>query len=163
MTDIAGFDACFAIGAGGLGQALQGQIQPAARNALRGMLLPLTNAPVSTLDVSANVSPSASIDGSAASPTDRRASITLTGSGDLRMGVNGTTLVTLPLGGGTLPGALNNVPISVTIPISATLTMAIGVAGTQVVIGDPVAVTVQTPGFPPANLETTIANSLPPP
>ena len=161
MTDLAGFDACLAIGANGLGQALQGQIQPAARNALRGMLLPLTNAPTSTLDVTANVSPSVSIDGGAASPTDRRVSITLSGSGDLRMGVNGTTLVSLPVGGGTLPGALNNVPISVTVPISATLTMAIGAgAGTQVIIGDPVAVTVQTPGFPPANLETTIANDL---
>src|SRR5207248_1428652 len=63
MTDIAGFDVCMAIGAPGLGQALQSRIQPLARPALLGMLLPLPNAPTSTLDVNIAFPANSSIDG----------------------------------------------------------------------------------------------------
>ena len=154
MTDIAGFDVCMAIGAPGLGQALQSRIQPLARPALLGMLLPLPNAPSSTLDVNIAFPANSSIDG-----VQHRVTITATGSGDLRMGVNGTSLVTLP-GGISVPGALASVPISVSIPtINVPLTLTITRAGTQIVI-DQAQVTVTTPGFPGPTFSSDLQTQL---
>ena len=156
MTDLAGFDVCLAIGRNGLAQALQSRIQPLARDALRGITLPLPNAPSTTLDVNVTVPASASIDGA-----QRRVTLQPTGTGDLRMGVNGQSLVSLPVGA-PIPAGLASVPISVSVPIAATLVLTIVRAGgglTQVVI-DQVQVTTATPGFPPANLATTLATQL---
>ena len=155
MTDLAGFDSCFAIGAGGVGQALQSQVQPIARTALRGIGLALPNSPSATLDVNVDVQPGATIAGG-------QATITATGTGDLRMSVNGQSLVTLPVTGGTLPGALAAVPISVSpIPFSMTfvLTITRPAAIPQVTIGRS-SVQVTTPGFPQATLANELRDQL---
>ena len=153
---LGGFDVCFALGAGTVGQALQSQLQPLARDALRNVNLALPNTPAATLDVSFNVAPGATIDAG-------HVTITGTGSGDLRMGVNGQSMVSLPIGG-VVPSALANVPVSVSaIPITVSFGLTIAAAGggaNQVVIDRATLTVTFGGGFPPANLSSTIASTL---
>lgn len=154
---LGGFDVCFALGAGAVGQALQSQLQPLARDVLRNANLALPNTPVATLDVSFSVAPGATISAG-------HVTITGTGSGDLRMGVNGQSMVSLPVGGGVVPGALANVPVSVSaIPITVSFVLTIAPAGGGVhqVVIDRATLTVGFgAGFPPTNLSSTIASTL---
>lgn len=153
---LSGFDVCFALGSGAIGQALQGRLQPLARDALRNATLALPNTPVATLDVSLSLAPEATIDAG-------HVTITGTGSGDLRMGVNGQSMVSLPVGG-LVPGLLANVPVSVSaIPITVSFVLTIAPAGGgvhQVVIDRAMLTVGFGAGFPPTNLSSTIASTL---
>jgi hypothetical protein len=153
VTDLAGFDACFAIGEVGVGQALQGRIEPLARDALRGVDLFLPGTPAATLDLNLEVGPNATI-------SSGSVQIPLTNAiGDLRMSVLGQSMVTLPAGG-TLPAGISSVPVSVgNISFSATLTLTIGRSGAaqQVTIGQ---TSVQVTASPPGGLKAAIKAQL---
>ncbi|HST46753.1 hypothetical protein [Jatrophihabitans sp.] len=152
---LGGFDVCFALGSTAVGQALQSRLQPLARDALRNANLALPNTPFATLDVNLSLAPAATI-------AAGRATITGTGTGDLRMGVNGQSMVSLPVGS-VVPGALANVPVAVSIPITVTLGLTIASAGGgvhQVVIDSAAPTVTFGADFPPADLSSTIASRL---
>lgn len=156
MANLAGFDVCLAIGPTGLGQVLQTQLQPPARSALTGVPVPLTGAPASTLDVeSFTIVPGASIDGA-----QHRATVTASGTADLRMSVDGTGLVTA-LPGVQIPSAVSSVPVSTSFAVTASLAVTIArPSGVNQVTIDQALVTVSTPGFSQQAVATSLAQQL---
>lgn len=143
MPDLAGYNACLAIGGASLGRLLRARIEPLAREALRGATVPLPMAPGSSLDVAVTADPLAMIDATAGT-----AGVRLDCRASLRMGVFANSLV--DLGAASIPAALSNVPLSVSnVPVTASLQLSIsGTTASRQVLVDIAGLTVTVGALP---------------